>query len=49
MDIIGLNTDSEGIISLTEAYNMPFKVREMFVKKFNNHMEEKNKSMNNSY
>ena len=35
---------TEGLISLTEAYQLPFKQRDMIIKSYNDIIEEKNKA-----
>ena len=41
--LLSLNIKSEGNISLTNAYFMPYMIREEYIKEFNSYMEVKNK------
>jgi len=41
-----MNIKSEGKISLSDAYALPFYMREKYIKMFNEYIEEKNKQMN---
>jgi len=42
--LISLNIKSEGKVSLLEAYNLPFLLREEYIKTFNEFQDEKNKA-----
>lgn len=41
--IISLNVRTEGKISISEAFSMPYKLREIYIKSTNKYIEEKNK------
>lgn len=47
-NLLNLSIHSEGRVSITEVYQMPFKQREMFIKLHNKYIDEKNKSNNSA-
>ena len=44
--IMSLNIRTEGKVSLSEAFSMPFKLRDLYVKSTNKYIDDKNKLTN---
>lgn len=45
--ILNICIKSEGKVSLTEVFNMPYNLREDYIKYFNQYLEEKKKLQDN--
>lgn len=43
--LIDIHIKTEGKVSLTECYSMPYKIRQIYYKLHNKYVEEQNKKM----